>query len=256
MLMMKAQLFSPDCLVSLKRLRGVLAGISLSGDGSFIRVGGATTFAEIEQSDLFAEHFPSVVAAMKTLANVRVRNVATVGGNLAYADPHLDLPPIWTSLGARVRIRGAAGERVLPVGELILGYYETALADGELISEIEVPLRSGWVATYVKITTRAAHDWPTIGISVAADINAGRIRDIAVVLSAAVDRPTRLSLVEKTLCSGPVTDELLERVGQAVSEEVELQSDDRGSSEYKTHLLRVHLQRTIRALVGQGERAA
>ena len=103
MLMMKAQLFRPAKLVSLRQISS-LSGFSLSEDRTHIRIGAMTTFSALEQSPLIARHLPVVTQTMKTLANVRVRNVASVGGNLAHGDPHLDLPPVWTALGASVRI--------------------------------------------------------------------------------------------------------------------------------------------------------
>src|SRR5918997_1546889 len=95
MLMMKAQLFSPARLVSLRGLGRPFRGLALSADGRWLHVGAMTTFSELEHAPVVKTHLPVVTEAMRSLANVRVRNVATVGGNLAHADPHLDLPPIW-----------------------------------------------------------------------------------------------------------------------------------------------------------------
>jgi carbon-monoxide dehydrogenase medium subunit len=243
MLMMKSQLFKPVKLVSLRHLDHPFKGASLGDDGRFFRIGASTTFAEIEHSAAIAEHFPVVVKAMKTLANVRVRNVATVGGNLAHADPHLDLPPIWTALAADVVIVGPAGERVIPVEDIFVGYYETVIADGELITEIRVPVRPSWRSTYAKVTTRAAHDWPALGIAVSARLDGDNVSDLRLVLSAAVDKPTRLR--------GATLDEpSLRRAGEAALAEVEMESDSRGSTEYKQQLLRVHLGRALSAIAG------
>jgi hypothetical protein len=100
MLMMKAQVYKPQRLVSLRRLGGRFDGCALSADGGSFRIGAMTTFAELEHSPQIRAHLPVIPQAMRSLANVRVRNVATVGGNLAHADPHLDLPPIWVALAA------------------------------------------------------------------------------------------------------------------------------------------------------------
>ena len=172
---------------------------------------------------------------MKTLANVRVRNVATVGGNLAHADPHLDLPPVWMSLGAKVVIVGPDGERVIPVEDLFVGYYETTLNNNELIAELEVPVRPGWRSTYVKVTTRAAHDWPALGIALSAEIDGWQIKDLSLVLSAAVE-------IDATL---------LRRAGEAAVAETHIESDSQGSASYKQHLLRVHLGRAIQSMAAE-----
>ena len=250
MLMMKAQIFKPVRLVSLRRLGAPFDGIDLSPDETSFRIGAMTTFAALEHSPAIRSHLPVVTETMKTLANVRVRNVATVGGNLAHGDPHLDLPPVWMALGARIRILGKAGERVIPVGELFAGYYETTLAQGEVIAELQVPIRPDWRSHYAKVTTRAEHDWPALGIAVSARSKAGLVEDVSLVLSAAVDRPTRLASAEKVLRGARLDDATLQRAGEAAVAEVEIESDSRGTADYKKHLLRVHLGRAMRQIVG------
>jgi aerobic carbon-monoxide dehydrogenase medium subunit len=250
MLMMKAQIFKPIRLVSLRRIGGHFVGLGLSENGDDIRIGAMTTFSEIEHSALVQKHLPAVVQTMKTLANVRVRNVASVGGNLAHGDPHLDLPPVWMALDARVRIVSKGGERLVPVESIFAGYYETTVRDGELISEIHVPLRPSWRSTYVKVTTRAIHDWPALGIAVSAEFDGRRVKDLRLVLSAALDKPTRLSAAEAALRGADVDEATLRRAGEAAVAEVDINSDSRGSAAYKNHLLRVHLARAIESIVG------
>lgn len=248
MLMMKAQIFKPVRLVSLRQLGAPFRGIELAADKSAFRIGAMTTFAELEHSPEIRAHLPVVTETMLTLANVRVRNVATIGGNLAHGDPHLDLPPVWTALDASLRITGKSGERSIPVAELFAGYYETTLKQGEIIAAIDVPVRPEWTSHYAKVTTRAQHDWPALGISVSAKLSGKRIDDIRVVLSAAVDRPTRLSAAEAVLRGADIEDAVLARAADAAIGEVQIESDLRGSADYKRHLLRVHLGRAIRTL--------
>jgi carbon-monoxide dehydrogenase medium subunit len=254
MLMMKAQLFKPTKLVSLRRI-SALQGFSYDADAARIRIGAMTTFSELEHSPLIAQRLPVVTQTMKTLANVRVRNVASVGGNLAHGDPHLDLPPVWSALGATARIVGASGERVIQVEDLFLGYYETALAQGELISEISVPVRAGWRFFYAKVTTRAEHDWPALGLCVGVRSEGAMIADASVVLSAAVDRPTRLVAAEAALRGADASDASLARAADAALAETHIESDSRGSAAYKRQLLRVHLGRAIRQVL-QGSAGA
>jgi len=250
MLMMKSQLFTPVRLVSLRHLHSPFTGMSPSDDGAFFRIGAMTTFSELEHSAEIKSQFPVVVQTMRTLANVRVRNVASVGGNLAHGDPHLDLPPVWMALGTEVLIVNPRGQRVIPVEEIFLGYYETSVADGELIAEIRVPLRPDWRSTYAKVTTRAAHDWPALGIAVSAKFNGLEVADARLVLSAAVNKPTRLVAAEAVLRGAELTESLLRRVGEAAVEESDIESDSRGSIAYKQQLLRVHLGRAIRSVAG------
>lgn len=250
MLMMKAQIFKPERLVSLRNVGGCFDGLRIDADQSHIRIGGMTTFAEIERSPMVLQHLPAVVRTMKTLANIRVRHVASVGGNLAHADPHLDLPPVWMAHAASIRIVSKSGERVIPVEDLFAGYYETTLGDGELIGEVIVPVRPEWTSTYVKVTTRSAHDWPALGIAVSANLQGRRVNDLRLVLSAALDRPTRLVAAENELRGSDLSEAALKRAGEAAVAEADIHSDSRGSAAYKQHLLRVHLSRAMHALAG------
>jgi carbon-monoxide dehydrogenase medium subunit len=250
MLMMKAQIFKPIRLVSLRHLGAPFAGFSLGVDGVSLRVGSMTTFAELEHSPIVKMHFPVVVKTMQTLANVRVRNVATVGGNLAHGDPHLDLPPVWMALAAEARVISKVGERVIPVEDIFAGYYETTIADGELLAELRVPIRPTWRSTYVKVTTRAIHDWPALGIAVSAEFDGARVNDLRIVLSAALDKPTRLVAAEQVLRGQMVDHATLAHAGDAAVAEVDIETDSRGSAAYKNHLLRVHLARAIQSIAG------
>lgn len=251
MLMMKAQVFRPVRLVSLRALDNGFTGIAPGQDGAMIRIGAMTTFSELERSAEIRRSFPVVNQAMKRLANVRVRNVATVGGNLAHADPHLDLPPIWIALGAQVLILGPGGERAVPVEEIFAGYYETTLGHDDLIAELRVPVRPAWRSTYVKVTTRSAHDWPALGLAVSMALKGRQATDLRIVLSAATDRPTRLAAAEAALRGGEIDRSSLRRAGDAAAEQANIESDDRGSADYKKHLLRVYLARALDSLAGE-----
>lgn len=251
MLMMKAQVFRPVRLVSLRALDNGFTGIAPGQDGAMIRIGAMTTFSELERSAEIRRSFPVVTQAMKRLANVRVRNVATVGGNLAHADPHLDLPPIWIALGAQVLILGPGGERAVPVEEIFAGYYETTLGHDDLIAELRVPVRPAWRSTYVKVTTRSAHDWPALGLAVSMALKGRQATDLRIVLSAATDRPTRLTAAEAALRGGEIDRSSLRRAGDAAAEQANIESDDRGSADYKKHLLRVYLARALDSLAGE-----
>jgi aerobic carbon-monoxide dehydrogenase medium subunit len=250
MLMMKAQVFRPVRLVSLRALDGRFAGVTPSERGTTVRIGAMTTFTTLERSADVRRCFPVIAETMRTLANVRVRNVATVGGNLAHADPHLDLPPVWIALGAEAVILSPGQERIVPVEDIFVGYYETNLRHDDLIAELRVPIRPAWRTTYVKVTPRSAHDWPALGLAISAALQDRQISDVRIVLSAATDRPTRLAAAEATLRAGGVDDATLRRAGDAAAEEAVIESDDRGSSDYKKRLLRVYLGRAMRKLAG------
>ena len=241
MLMMKAQLFKPARLVSLRRLGRPFAGLSLAADKASFRIGAMTTFAELEHSPEIQAHLPVVARTMKTLANVRVRNVATIGGALSHGDPHMDLPPLLSALGATVTIAGRNGERKAPVESLYAGYLETTLKPGELITEVQIPPLGDRRAVYLKCTTRSADDWPALGMAVVLD---PQKREASIVVSAATDRPTRLAQVEKLLKGRDLDEKLLDHAA-AAAREIDIEGDLHGSAAYKKHLIAVYLKRAV-----------
>ena len=251
MLMMKSGLFAPSTLVSLQKVEDDCRGISLSSDGG-LSVGALTPLRVLERSGDAAAAAPVIPRAMRTLSNVRVRNVATVGGSLAHADPHMDLPPVLTALGASVTVMGPEGDREIALGDLYEGYYETSLASNELITRLTVPAQAGVRAAYLKVTTRSADDWPALGVAVALT-GAGEAVDTAtIVVSAATEKPTRLTGAESALAGATLDDAVLRRAGDAAADEAELISDPQGSAAYKRELLRVTVARAVRrALDGE-----
>jgi carbon-monoxide dehydrogenase medium subunit len=245
MLMMKAGVLRPTRLVSLRGIEPVYSQVSIGTNGE-LQIGGLTRLATLEHSHLVKEGWPLLTRTLRTLSNVRVRNVATIGGNLGHADPHMDLPPVLTALGARVTVTGPQGERTFPVEQLCTGYYETVLARDELISRVIVPPQANRPAAYMKVTTRAAHDWPALGVAVVLDMQGQQIRTANVIVGAATDKPTRLSGAEAVLKGAVPDDALLRRAGEAGAAELDIVGDPHGSASYKKHLLTVYLGRAVR----------
>jgi len=238
MLMMKAGVLRPTRLVNLGGLG--LSGMELGPQGE-LRVGSMVSLRRVETSDLVRRGWPVITRTLRTLSNVRVRNVATVGGHLAHADPHMDLPPVLSALGARVTIEGPKGRRTLPVESIGTGYLETSLQRNELITQLEVPPLGKRRAAYLKCTTRSADDWPALGVAVVLDAD----NNYSLVVSAATDKPTRLVSAEKVLRGKAPDEKLLKQAGEAAVAEVHIESDMHGSAAYKKQLLRVYLGRAI-----------
>lgn len=249
MLMMKTGVFQPSCLVSLRKVEKKHARIARDEGG--LRIGALATLSALEQSAAVRKAAPVITRTLKTLSNVRVRNVATLGGHLAHADPHMDLPPVLIALDARLTAVSAGGSRTLAVADLFTGYYETALAKNELISEVVLPDQAGRRSAYVKCTTRTADDWPTLGIAVSLKTDGAVIEDARMVISAATEKPLRLASAEAVLRGATVTDAVLARAGEAAAAGAETVGDARGSAAYKRELLRVYAARALKqALAG------
>ena len=245
LLMVKAGLFQPEALVSLRRLAADLTGIARQDDGS-LRIGAMTSLTELGRSPLVRDTFPVITHTLKTLSNVRIRNVATIGGHLAHADPHMDLPPVLLCLGARLSVHGARGERWVALEDLYSGYYETTLARDELITQVVLPAPAQeWAAAYVKFTALSADDWPAVGVAVSATRRDGTLGDVRVALGAAMERAVRLPSVEAQLEGERPSAELVRRAGDSAAQEVRPLGDLRGSAEYKREMVRVHARRAI-----------
>lgn len=245
MLLMKAGVFRPTRLVSLRAIEPKYSTIEAVAGGG-VRIGALATLSALERSPLVKREAPVITEALRTLANVRVRNVATVGGSLAHGDPHMDLPPVLAALGATICTSGPAGEREIPADTLIMGYYQTALAHGELISEIVVPAQHDQRAAYLKITTRSADDWPALGVTVVLSMDGPRVREARVVASAATEMPQRLTGSEAVLKGAQIEDAVLARAGEAAVEEAAVVSGVHGSAAYRKALLRVAVGRCVR----------
>jgi carbon-monoxide dehydrogenase medium subunit len=194
---------------------------------------------------------PLITSIMAALSNVRVRNVATVGGALAHGDPHMDLPPVLMALGATLTVTGPNGERKLAVEDLFAGYYETVLEKNELIAEVEVPAQGAKRAAYMKVTTGSADDWPALGVAVVIEAEGGAIKSARVVASAATAKATRLKSAEAVLNGKNVDDKLLRSAGDAAADEAEFIADVRGSVPYKRELMRVYVRRAVRQALQQ-----
>src|SRR6185295_17614820 len=233
MLMMKAGVLRPPRLVSLRNL-----GLDRIDANGSLRIGAMTTLSALERSPEARKGWPAIARTLRTLSNVRVRNVATVGGALAHADPHMDLPPLLAALDSRVAIAGPRGERTVPVESLYAGYLENTLARDELITQVTIPRMGKARAAYLKCTTRSADDWPAVGIAVVVDGE-----DVRIVLGAATDKPVRLTAAERLLKGRAADPKALDEAAEAAAEEASIEGDLHGSAAYKKQLVRVYLKR-------------
>ncbi len=244
MLMMKSGFYAPTRLIHLGALEARCSFIEATADGGLL-IGAAATLSSVEASPVVQRSAPVIAQAMKKLANVRVRNVARVGGALAHGDPHMDLPPILASLGGEVLLCGPDGERTCPVESFYTGYLETRLSQGELITGVRLPPQAGWRSAYVKCTTRAADDWPTVGVAVSLRVVSGAIADARIMVGAATERLTRLTSAEAALRLGAPDAATFARAADAAAQEAVTVDSASGSAGYKTELLRVYVRRTL-----------
>ncbi len=245
LLAMKAGVLAYDHLVNVKTVAG-LDGIAL--DGGVLRIGSAVTHRELETSAVLRDRFALLAGVERRVANVRVRNVGTLGGNLAFAEPHSDPGTALLLHDARVEVAGPRGRRTIAVEELATGPYETALADDELLTRIDVPeLPAGMAGAYLKFGYLHR---PTLGVGVAVKLGDGArsaIEDVRVALGSVSPRPLRLRDVEDRLrgCSTADAPAAAAEAGERAAAAAEAVDDLHGSAEYKRHVTKVYLGRAL-----------
>jgi len=243
--MMKTRLFQPTRLISLRRLNGEVRGIRMN-EGGGLRIGAMTSLADLEYSPMLAGNYPVMSRSLRTLSNIRIRNVATLGGHLAHGDPHMDLPPILLTLGARVSAVSSRGQRWIGISDLFVGYYQTSLAKDELITAVDVPSQPPGVCSwYEKFTARSADDWPTVGAAAWYRVDSNVISEARVAVSAATERPMRVAAAEAVLLNAPPTPQVFSKAADAAADDVQPIADLHGSASYKREMVRVHVRRAL-----------
>jgi aerobic carbon-monoxide dehydrogenase medium subunit len=244
MLMMKSGLYRPLRLISLRRVGDGIDSVRLTAGGE-LEIGAMVRLSTLQRAPEVLGAAPSIAETLRTHSNVRVRNVATIGGNLAHADPHMDLPPLLMTLDARVRVAGPAGERTIAVEDLFASYLETVLAGDELIIALTVPPQQGRRAAYLKCTARSADDWPALGIAAALAAEDGVARHVRIAIGAATETAMRLGGAEAATEGNTLNDALLREAGRVAAAEAPVVADQHGSAAYKRVLVEVYVRRAL-----------
>ena len=245
--LMKQSLVDADHIISLGRVPG-LSGIRQEADG--LHIGGLTRHREVETSPLVKQHAPLLADVYSHVATVRIRNVATVGGGIAHADPAQDPPPGLIALNASVKLVSKHGERTLPITDVFQDYYETAIQPGELLSELIIPtLPSSAKSAYLKFLPRTADDYATVAVAARGEVDNGIVRNLRVALAAAAATPVHATAVEQALEGQPATPENIRRAAQAVADQVDPLDDFRGSPDYKRDMAVVFTRRALERIL-------
>jgi CO/xanthine dehydrogenase FAD-binding subunit len=249
--LMNTRLLEPTRLVSLGRIPGLTRVRAVDGH---IELGAMSTHRALARDPILRTELPRVAEMFGRIGNVRVRAWATVGGNLAHADPAQDPAVLLTALGASVTADSARGVRQIPVGELADGPYSTVLADDELITAIRIPRPSlAERHAYVKFLPRTADDYATVSAAVRVEVADDTVTDAAVVMGSV--GPTVLLMEEaaSALVGRRLGDEgALEQMAQSVRDGVTPMSDHRGSREYRREMAGVIARRAVLACAGDG----
>jgi carbon-monoxide dehydrogenase medium subunit len=249
--LLKLRFAAPAMLVDLGRIPGLDA--IEERDGALV-VGALARHAVLAAHPLLARRYPLMASAAPQIADPLVRNLGTIGGSLAHADPAGDWGSVMLALGAEVVARSKAGRRAIPIAEFFQGALTTALEPGEILTEIRVPAPAGRPGgVYLKLE-RKVGDFATVGVAVHVEVDGGRITAAGVGLTAV--GPHNLAVATDALHGavvgqggGQSVEGSIAEIAELAAQTAEPESDIRGSAEYKRHVVRVFVERGLRQAI-------
>jgi carbon-monoxide dehydrogenase medium subunit len=240
--LMKLQLALPAYVVDINRIAGLA---DITDDDCCLRIGSLTRESDLDRSEAVQTKYPILHDTTSVIADPLVRNMATVGGNLAHGDPANDHPATMLALGAEVIAVGSGGERVIPVSDFFEGPLATALEQGEILTEIRVPAQpEGSGGAYLKLE-RKVGDYATAGVAAVITVSDGVCQQAAIGLTNAGPIPVKANSAESFLVGKKLDDEAIREAARLASEEAQPSADLRGSEEYKRDMVRVIAGRAL-----------
>jgi len=248
-IMLRNHLISPSVLLSLGRLPDLRAIRHEPGTG--LRIGGLVTIRDAERAPLIRERQPTLASTFGKVGNIRVRNAATVGGNLSEADYASDPPCLLVALRARAKASSIKGEREIPLTEFFKGFYETALSPDEILTELIVPdLAPGSRSVYLKYISRSSEDRPCVGMAaVLAEESDGTCKELRLVAGAVSETPQEFVSAGAMAKGERLDGKLIDEIAAACSSAADPLSDLRGSAWYRKQIIRVMARRAIQQAV-------
>ena len=244
----KQGLLLPKLLVNLHKVRH--AGEITFDATTGLRIGALATINAIESAPLVHLHYPVLAQACHVVANIRIRNMATLGGNLAHGDYQSDPPTVLAALDARVEIMSAGGRHELKLADFQRGSYETALEAGELISAVIIPpLPQDMHGLYVKFTTGSSEERPCAGVAALANMNDGICRELRLAVGAVSERPVRIATEQ--FANKQLTIDAIAAISDDAARLIDPIDDIRGPADYKRHLVGVLVRRALAALTNR-----
>ena len=266
MVMIKQKQIAPEVLISLQEIQD-LKQIKYNGN---LRIGSLVTHRMIEKSELIRKEFTALSDAVDVLGSIQIRNVGTIGGNICTAAPSADTVPPLLVLGAQVQLKSLKGERVLPLDQLFLGPGETAIAQGEILTEIFIPKPLPHTGSaYWKHQRRKALDLPILGVAVMLSLDRSSVtcsdlictsspistvlhalegeevvcKEVRIALGVAAPTPIRAVQAENLLRGKRLSDELLWEVAEMAAKEAQPRDTIRGEAWYRREMIRVFVKR-------------
>ena len=241
--MMKLRFASPEHLIDINNIPGLSY---VKEEDGYLKIGAMTRESELEHANVIAEKYPIFTDAAKLIADPQVRNMGTIGGNLAHGDAANDHPAVMIALRAEVEITGKEGKRYVPIDEFFYGFYMTAVQHGEILTEIRIPTPSSNTGNAYHKLERKVGDYATAGVAVQISLDADGVCTYAGIgLTNVNPTPLRAARSEEVLVGNQITDELIAQAAQFASEDCEPSADLRGDEDYKRAMVGVITKRMI-----------
>ena len=242
--LMKLRFAEPRALVDINHVPG-LDGLS-DADGG-LRIGALVRHRDCERSPLLRGRHRLLGDAARLVSDPIVRNLGTVAGSLAHADPLGDWASVMLAARAKVHVRGAAGSRAIPIDDFLLDPFTTALEPDEIVEEVRVPdpgpRASG---TYLKLERRVG-DFATVGVAVQLSMDDGRVGRAGIALTAVAPINVRAVAAEEALAGAELDDDAIREAARLAAKAAEPHDDLRGSAEYKRNVVRIFVERGLRS---------
>ena len=244
--MMKLRFAEVDCLIDINQVPGLSY---VREEDGYLKIGAMTREAELEEAAVIKGKYPIFIDAAKLIADPQVRNMGTIGGNIAHGDAANDHPAVMLALRAEVLATGPNGSRTIPIDDFFYGFYMTALQHGEILTEIRIPtLPAGSGGAYHKLE-RKVGDYATAGVAVQLSMSGGVCQEVGIGLTNVNPTPLRAARSESVLRGQTITDELIAQAAQFASEDCSPSSDLRGDEEYKRAMVGVLTKRMIKKAI-------
>ena len=239
--LLKLRFAAPEHLIDVNPIDG-LRDIAES-DGT-LTIGALTRHNELIRSEVIGR-YPTIAAAAPQIADPLVRNLGTIGGSLAHADPAGDLGAVMLAMGASVVLRSSSGERTVPIDEFLVDTFTTTIAPNELLTEVRVPTpapRSG--GTYLKLE-RKVGDFATVAAAVTLTLDNGSIGRAGIGLTGVDSKNVHATDAETSLAGGAPSDDAFAEAGRLAAAAAHPVTDVRGTETYKRHMIEVYVRRGL-----------
>jgi len=238
---LKLRLNNPGVVIDISKIEALK---SIALDGETLTIGANCTHAQIASSDAVRAHMPMICETAGKIGDIQVRNVGTIGGSVAHADPAADWPTVLIAAQANIQMEGPGGRRSVAATEFFEGLYMTVLADDEIITAIQIPSAPGCSSAYAKFVQPASR-FALVGCGVCLKVEGGTISSATVALGGVGDHPVRDAAVEEALKGQPANEDTAASAAEKAAESIDIMSDHFADEAYRKQMAKVFTRRAL-----------